>query len=112
MLTVPRNIHFRGKLLEKEQKYNVVCEDDYLPYLCLVYQPTRYTLAPLVIKGRHGSSNTIPDVSSVVLSSAKNAAMERQRCSPSLTTFGKLTSGGTSKNEFMIQNTFYTAGFL
>ena len=45
----------------------------------------------------------MPDGSSAVLSSAKNAAMDRQRCSPLLTTFGSSTHRAR-KNKLVIKN--------
>ena len=47
-----------------------------------------------------------------MLNSAKNAAMDKHRASPSLTTFGSSTPGALGQYQFMVQAAGLAAGFF
>ena len=54
MLIVLWNPLLLSEFLEKQQKYNIVCEDDDLSLLRLLDQSARHSFPPPVVEGGHG----------------------------------------------------------
>ncbi len=107
-----RNPLLFGELFEEEEENNVVCENNDLPGLGFLHQPPCNTVAPSVVEGR---DRIVKHDAGGIIGSAEF----RKECrygETALLAFAhhprQFNTGRTGKDEFVIENTLGSAGFL